>query len=99
MSRFARKKDGNHRYIVNAFIAFGCTVVTLDVSTKNVPDLLVGKGGVDQLVEVKPDMPETHREHCAEQRDWANAWRGRSPVVVRNLDDVLNVVRKMRGAI
>lgn len=98
MSRYARHTDSNHRPIVNALRAMGCTVEPIQGST-GTPDLLVGCFGLTELVEVKPDVGETRRRNPREsQVEWAERWKGRKPVVVRNLDDCAALVSRLRGA-
>jgi hypothetical protein len=97
MSRFARHTDSNHRSIVNALRAMGCTVEPIQGAT-GTPDLLVGVFGLTELVEVKPDVGETRRRNPREsQVEWAARWRGRKPVVVRTLDDCAALVSRLRG--
>lgn len=106
MSHFARRKDSNHSALVDAFRAHGCSVLVLDVSTKGAPDLLIGRNGDDQLVEVKPEAKASKtvngqrlergvRRAESEPREaqvaFARAWRGRWVDVARNLDDVAKI--------
>lgn len=99
MSRYARHTDANHRPIVNALRAMGCTVEPIQGST-GTPDLLVGIFGLTELVEVKPPVGETRRRELREsQAEWHARWKGRKPVVVRTLDDCAALVARMRGAL
>ncbi len=92
MSRYARRKDSNHRAIVGIFEALGCSVLVLDVSTTGAPDLLIGRNGDDQLVEVKP-MSSVRRtsDPRGTQLEWAAKWKGRWVDVVRNADDAVKI--------
>ncbi len=97
MSRYARHTDANHRPIVNALRAMGCTVEPIQGST-GTPDLLVGVFGLTELVEVKPNVGETRRRNPREsQQEWHARWKGRKPVVVRTLDDCAALVSRLRG--
>lgn len=98
MSRYARHTDENHRSVVNALRAMGCTVEPIQGVT-GTPDLLVGVFGITELVEVKPLVGRTARRELRDtQVDWHERWKGRKPVVVRTLDDCAALVSRMRGA-
>lgn len=98
MSRYARRKDDNHADVVRWLKDMGCTVEPID--RKDVPDLIVGIFGIDQFVEVKPDVGVKARRELREgQEDFAANWKGRKPVVVRNLDDCAALVARLRGAL
>ena len=98
MSRFARHTDENHRSVVNALRAMGCTVEPIQGVT-GTPDLLVGIYGMTELVEVKPVTGVTARRELREtQQEWHARWKGRKPVVVRTLDDCAALVNRLRGA-
>ena len=97
MSRYARHQDENHRLVVNALRAFGCSVEAIQGST-GTPDLLVGLMGLTELVEVKPLVGETRRRTLREtQVEWHARWRGRKPVVVRTIQDCEALVSRLRG--
>lgn len=97
MSRYARHTDENHRLVVNALRAMGCTVEPIQGAT-GTPDLLVGVFGLTELVEVKPMVGTTARRELREtQVEWHARWRGRKPVVVRTLDDCAALVARLRG--
>lgn len=99
MSRFARKKDVNHREVVATLEAHGCTVEAIESGKAGVPDLLVGGWCVTELVEVKPNSTvKAVRELRASQVEWHRTWRGRPVVVVRTVADCLDLVARMRAA-
>lgn len=75
--RRAAKVDGNHRVIVQAFRALGCSVRDTSGAGNGLADLVVGKHGVTHLVEVK--MP-------------AEGWRGGFIHLVTSIDDVRSLV-------
>jgi hypothetical protein len=96
--RYARHKDENHEAIVAAFRAAGASVEAIESGKAGLPDLLVGCFGVDQLVEVKPDVGETRRRELRDtQVVFARNWRGRQPVVVRTVEQALGLVATLRG--
>lgn len=82
----SRKRDSNEAAIVDALRAVGATVERL--SGKDIPDLLVGFGGVNHLLEVKvPGNDQTPG-----QVEWGLTWRGGPVWVVRSADDVLAIL-------
>lgn len=85
--RRASKVDANHRLIVAAFRALGCSVQSLAAVGKGVPDLLVGLAGLNHLVEVKV----ANGKETPLQVKWAALWR--TPThLVRNVEDVQRLV-------
>ncbi len=75
--RRARRTDANQRAIVEALRAAGRTVEVLSDVGRGVPDLLVSRGGVNYLLEVKvPGKGLTEDE-----ARWHANWRGRVAVV------------------
>ncbi len=91
MSRYARKKDSNHALIVKYFKSLGCSVLVLDVTVTGAPDLLIGRYGVNRLVEVKTIGEEPR----ASQEAWWRSWKGGTVQVARTLLDVSRIVQGM----
>ena len=89
--RRAAKVDTTHSAIVAYFRKRGASVADIH-TVPGLPDLIVGYYGRDVQVEVKG--PKTLvAEH---QRDYADDWAGRRPVVVRSEDDAENVLQGLR---
>lgn len=84
--RMAAKRDRNEQEIVAALRAAGYSVQQL--SARGVPDLLVGAGGVNILLEVK-DGPSA--KLTAAEAEWHEAWQGQV-AVVRDAATALQVV-------
>jgi hypothetical protein len=64
----------------------GCSVQKLD-DGDGVPDLLVGLGGVNYLLEVKSGNGRLTED----QETWHDSWGGQV-AIVRSLDDALKVL-------
>jgi hypothetical protein len=76
MKRYANKRDGNEKEIIDALRAIGCSVYQLDRPV----DLLIGFRARNLLLECK--MPgKENRKDQQEQRDWMKAWNGQVRVV------------------
>lgn len=91
---YARKVDSNHGLIKLAFEQMGCTTMDIFRLGNNVPDILVGVCGIDQLVEVKSEDGE-----CTDgQKKFHREWNGRSIRVVRTVKEAAIVVADMGAA-
>lgn len=78
----AARVDANQQEIVAALRAAGCTVVSLATVGGGVPDLLVGRGGQNYLLEVKrPGRGRHDPEHADKQLSWHAGWRGQVALV------------------
>jgi hypothetical protein len=91
--RRAAKVDGNHRTIVAAFKALGCTVQSLAAVGKGVPDLLVAFAGLNHLVEIKDGRKaKSGRKFTPAQVAWASTWRAPRHLV-ESMVDVQRLVK------
>jgi len=79
------RRDANHKSIVDALRAAGCSVVDLAPVGNAVPDLLVGVRGRNLLLEVKNPARRTRGDNAAgtleKQAEWRAEWGGQSAVV------------------
>ena len=99
-ARRAARVDDNHAEIVAALRRVGCSVCDLSAVGGGVPDLLVGIGNRNILIEVK--SPDAYRvdgvtllrpnsKTVLAQAAWRADWRG--PVkVVQSVDEALRAV-------
>ena len=90
-NRYAARRDGNEAEIVAALEAAGCDVYRLDMPC----DLLVGRAGVNYLLEVK--NPGTYGKLAPHQREFAVSWRGGRVAVVETIDEALQAVGLRKG--
>ena len=90
--RIAAQIDRNQPEIVSALRRVGCSVEPLHRVGGGVPDLLVGTGGVNYLIEVKDgSKPPSARALTADQVVWHRDWRGQR-VIVESVEDALAAV-------
>ena len=80
--RRAAKVDANQAHIVAALRAIGATVQSIAAVGKGAPDLLVGYGGQNYLLEIKdPAQPPSGRRLTDHERAWHSTWRGSVRVI------------------
>lgn len=88
--RQAAKRDANENQIVKALAAAGCSVTQL--SGPGVTDLVVGRAGVNYLLEVKdPAQPPCKQALTPLQEIWHRDWRGQK-AVVKTVEEALAAV-------
>jgi hypothetical protein len=86
--RRAARIDRIHKDIVKVFREMGCSVTSLAAVGKGVPDLLVGIGNRNLLVEVKSG----HKKHLTEdQVIFRDQWHGQH-AVVHDVEEAISLV-------
>ena len=94
--RRALNQDGNHKAIVTRFRHLGCTVLVIQSPQAGCPDLLVGRAGVDQQVEVKDGAKvPSARQMTPAQLEHQARWGGRRPVLCECPEDADGIVARM----
>lgn len=93
MSNHSSKRDANHGEIVRALLAVGCTVVDLHAVGKGAPDLLVGRKGLNYLLEVKAGRGQLSDG----QLEWHQTWFGQV-TTVRTVDEAWRAVGMLKEA-
>lgn len=98
MSRFARRRDGNHAALTKAFEQLGCGVVDLShAGIPGWPDVVVGCLGHNHLVEFKDLSTAYGRAGLNDnQKAFAGEWRGGSVYVVATVEHVHFLVNNWR---
>ena len=92
MPRYAARTDANQSEIVEALRTVGCTVQPLHAVGQGVPDLLVGRSGVNILLELKDGSKRpSARKRTPAQLSWHDAWRGQV-VTVSSVQEALEAV-------
>jgi Holliday junction resolvase len=81
MYRRASATDANQAEIVSALRAVGASVQPLHSVGQGTPDLLIGFGGVNYLIEIKDGSRKpSERKLSKRQVEWHSAWRGQVSV-------------------
>ena len=81
--RYAAAIDANQTEIVRALEKYGCSVYVI----KKPVDLLVGRNGVNILMEVKTEKGKM----TPEQKEFFDTWRGQKDVV-HSVEEALHLV-------
>ena len=85
--RYNAKVDANQKQIVLGLRAAGCSVFVSHRVGHGFPDLVVGRGGVTYLLEVK----YTNCRLTKDEREFHENWLGHVSIV-SNLDQALKAV-------
>lgn len=96
---YARRTDANQSTLVAELEQAGFSVTLLHRVGNDIPDLLVGRNGVDRQVEIKPPTGPrggvSHRTRSKGQLEYAASWRGAPVILARCCEDVLREFDKM----
>lgn len=84
--RRAARVDANHKEIADGLRARGLSVLSLHRLGQGAPDLLVGNGYTNVLLEVKTAKGKLEDD----QKEFFEKWRG-PKAVVRSLDEAIEV--------
>lgn len=84
------KVDDNQKEIVAGLRACGCSVTSLASLGKGVFDLLVGRNGLNYIMEVK-DLSKPSVALTDDEIKWMDSWKGQKCVVC-NLEDAIQVI-------
>ena len=92
--RRAARADANQAEIVAGLRKAGRTVQPLHTVGKGCPDLLVGRGGTNYLLEVKDGAKSPSRQRLTpDEAAWHDAWAG-MVATVRSLSEALAATEK-----
>lgn len=86
--RYDAKRDDNEDEIVAALEACFASVVRLNCTEPDIPDLLVGHNGITHLAEVKPQG----KKLTDGQIEFARSWRGRPVRILYSVDDAMQMI-------
>lgn len=88
MARRAARIDTNQPEIVKEFRKHGCTVQHLHMVGDGCPDIAVGFGGINYLIEIKDgNKPPSGRKLTKDEQMWHNGWNG-SVHIIESVKDV-----------
>lgn len=94
------KADNNQREIVKAFRDAGCSVQHLHTIGQGCPDVLVGKNGLNFLIEIKDgNKIPSQKKLTKDESEWHEKWRGQV-CIVESVSDVIALIlttKKVQG--
>ena len=85
INRFAARADSNRAEIVEVFLAHGWTVYDV----RRPVDLMLGKGGITILVEIKRGKGK----HTKAQTKFMESWKGGAVITIRDVEGAVTVAR------
>ena len=89
------RADANQEPIVKALRAIGCTVTVASQVGVGFPDLIVGRHGLNYLLEVKDgDKPKSKQKLSKVQQEFHDNWRG-AITVVTTIDEAIRAVTSL----
>jgi hypothetical protein len=92
--RRAAKVDANQGEIVKALRVAGATVQSLATVGSGCPDILVGVGGRNYLMELKDgSLPPSRKRLTPDEKAWHDAWGGEVFVI----EDVASALACLEG--
>lgn len=87
--RRAAKADGNQPQIVKAFRQLGFSVAHTHTIGKGFPDIVVGRNGINTLVEIKDgDKVKSQKQLTADEKEFHENWRG-TIIIIESVEDVI----------
>ena len=83
------KADDNQPQIVKAFRQLGYSVAHTHTIGKGFPDIVIGRDGVNTLVEIKDGLKtKSQRQLTPDEKEFHEAWRG-TVVIIESVEDVI----------
>jgi Holliday junction resolvase len=87
------KIDANQTRVVNALRGAGASVQSLAATGKGCPDLLVGYGGINYLMEVKDgNKVPSAQKLTIDQEHWHSVWKG-AVHIVKSENEALKILK------
>ena len=81
--------DDNQPQIVKAFRPLGYSVAHTHTIGKGFPDIVIGRDGVNTLVEIKDGSKvKSQRQLTNDEKEFHEAWRG-TVVIIESVEDVI----------
>lgn len=94
----AAKVDDNQGEIVDFFRSIGCSVSLMHAVGRGFPDLIIGKHGLNILVEVKDGKKSKSAQSLTPSQEiWHSEWKGQKSVV-NSIDSALSLAKQYKFA-
>ena len=90
-----QRSDDNQPALIKVARKMGASVLVLS-RTESI-DLLIGCGGIDQIVEIKDGAKvPSQRKLSPDETKFHDEWQGRTPVIINNEQEMIDLVAWMR---
>lgn len=87
--RRAAKSDDNQPQIVKAFRQLGFSVAHTHTIGKGFPDIIVGRGGINTLIEIKDGKKvKSQKQLTADEKEFHENWKGHI-IIIESVEDVI----------
>lgn len=87
--RQAAKADDNQPQIVKAFRQSGFSVAHTHTIGKGFPDIIVGRNGINTLVEIKDGAKvKSQKQLTADEKEFHEVWRG-TIIIIESVEQVI----------
>lgn len=94
--RQAARTDSNQDELVKTIRALGASFFSTTAIAGQL-DGVVGCAGIDIRVEIKDGAkPPSRRRLTEDEQKVFDEWRGRTPVILQSIDDVIELVNQLR---
>ena len=94
-----KRVDANQSELVKTIRKMGASFQHTS-SIKGALDGIIGYRGVDQRIEIKdPNQPPSQRKLTPAEAQVFDEWKGRPPLVVETVDDVIAILKSIRETI
>ena len=88
------KADDNQPQIVKAFRQLGYSVAHTHAIGKGFPDIVIGRDGVNTLVEIKDGLKtKSQRQLTPDEKEFHEAWKG-MVIIIESVEDVIAFSKK-----
>jgi Holliday junction resolvase len=95
--RRAAKADDNQPQIVKAFRQMGFSVAHTHTIGKGFPDIVVGRDGINTLVEIKDgDKVKSKKQLTADEKEFHQMWLGEI-VIIESIEEVIKFANSKRN--
>lgn len=95
MPKYAARTDSNQKEIVNMYRRLGATVAPTHMVGSGFPDIVIGKYGLSDLVEIKDgSKPPSAQKLTGDEQKFHRSWGG-SVRIIRTVDDVMTHVQEL----
>lgn len=87
-----KRRDKNHKEIVNQLKKIGCSVIDTSQIGKGFFDIIVGYRKKTYLIEIKSDTAYGRKGLSESQRIFAEEWKGGEILCINSIEDFIKLI-------